>query len=255
MIEDHHFHVYTDTNIAHISYVINSTWSVRLRPRPYPKETNNNQTCNCLISNQCVRPQGFYCQNAACRQSLAFPNRTVPGLMVSCFPINSLLLSTFECFYNQSCIQILYDWRLFEINDQFYPLALNVTPLDPHLPSRFFPTTKIETILSSLLIEDWTSKTDVAAHYEQCNPKVCTYTYTERFETIYVITTIIGLFGGLFLVLQLSVPFFIRILLRCTRRVDPTNRKFNDSLHLYFLLFLISKKLFVNGLLSDNRQY
>ena len=200
---------------------------MRLRARAYPTETNNNQTCNCLFSNQCVRPQGFYCQHVACRQAAALPNRTVPGLVVSCFPINSLLLSTFECFYNRSCIEILYDWRLFEISDQFYPLTINVTPLDPHLPSQFSPTTKIDTILSSLLIEEWTSKTEVSAHYQQCSPKICTYTYTERFETIYVITTIIGLFGGLFIVLRLSVPLLIRIPLRRIRPIDHTNRKFN----------------------------
>ena len=232
MIEDHHFHAYTDTNVAHFSYFVNDTWLVRLRARSFPRVTNNNQTCNCLISNQCVRPQGFYCISVPCRQQLILPNQTVPGLMISCFPINSLLLSTFECFYNQSCIQMLYDWRLFDISDIVYPLSLNVTPLDPHLPSQFSPTTKIDTILSSLLIEEWATKTDVSAHYQQCSAEVCTYIYTERFEAIYVITTIIGLFGGLFLVLRLSIPFIIRIVLRRTRQIVPTHSKFNSSLYL-----------------------
>jgi hypothetical protein len=49
---------------------------------------------------------------------------------------------------------MLYNWRLFEITDVFYPLILNVTPLDPNLPSRFLPTTKLDVLVSRLLIEE-----------------------------------------------------------------------------------------------------
>ncbi len=233
-IEDNQFHVSTDTNIAHISYVINNTWSVSLTPRSYPPITNNNQTCTCLISNQCIRPQGFYCRSALCQQQAILPNQTIPGLVLSCLPVSSLLLSTFECFYNQSCIQILYDWRLFEIADLFYPLNLSVTPLDPNLPSQFLPTTTLDVIVSNLLLEEWIITTDVLAHYENCKPKICTYTYTARFQTIYVIMTVIGLFGGLFVILRLSIPFIIRIPMqqiekRRIRQADQTTSKLNKS--------------------------
>jgi hypothetical protein len=236
-IEDNQFHVSTDTNIVQISYVINNTWSVGLKPRSYPPVTNNNQTCTCLISNQCIRPQGFYCRSALCQQTAILPNQTVPGLVLSCLPVNSLLLSTLECFYNQSCIQILYDWRLFEIADIFYPLNLSVTPLNPNLPSQFLPTTKLDVIVSNLLLEEWIITTNALAHYENCKPKICTYTYTARFEAIYVITTVIGLLGGLFVILHLSIPFIIRIPMqkierRRTRPIgqaDQATSKLNKS--------------------------
>ena len=226
MIEDNQFHLSVDTNIGYISYVVNDTWSVKLRPRSFPLVSNYNQTCTCLISNQCVRPQGFYCRSISCNRPTLPPNQTIPGLVVSCFPVSSLLLSTFECFYNQSCIQMLYDWRLFEIDDVYYPLTLNVTPLDPNQPSRFSSTTKLEAIISRLLLEEWINTTSKSAHYQQCNPKICTYTYTARFETVYVITTVIGLFGGLFVILRLSIPFIIhfpfqQIMKRRTRPVEP----------------------------------
>ena len=133
---------------------------------------------------------------------------------------------------------MLYDWRLFEIGDLFYPFSLNVTPLDPNLSNRFLPTTKLDEIISQLLIEEWIYKTDIEVYFEQCKPKVCTYTYIARFEIIYVITTVIGLFGGLSVILRLIVPFSIKNIMqqierRRTRRIrfmDQTTSKRKKSL-------------------------
>ena len=218
-----------ETNIDVRDYYIDGVSFLKLKPTSYPTDTNNNQTCTCLISNQCIRPQGFYCQDASCYHMTSLPNQTVPGLVLGCFPVNSLLLSTFECFYNQSCIQMLYDWRLFEIADVVYPLTLNVTPLDADLPSRFSPTTTLDVIVSSLLVEEWINTTDVEMHYERCKPAICTYIYTAGFETIYVITTIFGLLGGLFLILRLSTPLIIQLSMegirrRRARRIRPANQ-------------------------------
>ncbi len=78
---------------------------------------------------------------------------------------------------------------------------------------------------------------DVTAHYEQYKPEVCTYTCVACFESIYVVTTVIGLFGGLFLILRLSIPFVIKITMQEVerrqtfqiRRANPTTSKLNRT--------------------------
>jgi hypothetical protein len=196
---------------------------IRLKPRAFP-----NTPFTCLTSNQVVRPQGFY-WFVYTPVAAAGLNQSIPGLVTSCLPIDSLLLSTLECFYNQSCIEMLFNYRLFWLEDVYKPLNLNVTPLNSNLPSRYLPTSKLEDIVSRLLIEEWIVNSDVVVHYEHCQPKVCTYTYTARFQVIYVITTVIGLFGGLSVILRLIIPLITRIIMqqiekRRQLRIEPQNQ-------------------------------
>lgn len=227
-LEDNHFHVATDTNIVHKSYLVNTSWSLRLKPRIY--RADNNDTCTCLTSNTCIRPQGFYCRSLPCQMTAYLPNQTIPGLRLSCFPINSVLLSTLECFYNASCIQMLLDWRLFEVAEFYRPLDVNITPLDPNLPSRYAPTTTLDVAISRLLIEDWKVTTNVAAHYHQCKPSICTYTYVARLSPLYVLTSVLGLLGGLSVVLRLTVPVIVRIILwKMQRRQQPVSVEMSET--------------------------
>ena len=216
MIEDNNFHAAGDSNIAYRSYIVNNSWTLRLKPRLY--HMGGNKTCKCSISNACSRQQGFYCRSASCQSAAPSPNQTIPGLNIGCFPLNSVLLSTLECFYNASCIQMLLDWRLFLVADVYYPLDLNVKPLDLNTSRQYLPTTPLEEIISGLLIEDWAVKTNDTAYYDQCKPQICTYNYVAGFEAIYVATTIIGILGGLSLVLRLTVPVLLRIVMQQMER-------------------------------------
>ena len=65
-----------------------------------------------LLSNECTRPVGFYFQTDTIR---AKPNITVPGLVLGCYAIDSLLLSTLECFYDKNCIKLLIDNYDFDV--------------------------------------------------------------------------------------------------------------------------------------------
>jgi hypothetical protein len=46
-----------------------------------------------------------------------------------------------------------------------------------------------------------------------CWPIYCTYTFTRRFDWIYVITTLVALLGGLTTALRLIAPLLIDIIL------------------------------------------
>ncbi|CAF4141794.1 unnamed protein product, partial [Adineta steineri] len=117
---------------------------VRFRLRiMYPSGSN----CSCAISRNCTRPLGFYCSAASCHSINSQPNITVPGMYMGCTPIDSLLVSTLTCLYNQSCIQFLLDSRLFDISSKKLPIdprGVNTTALDPDLPSQFLPNFTFE---------------------------------------------------------------------------------------------------------------
>ncbi|CAF0824433.1 unnamed protein product [Adineta ricciae] len=174
--------------------------------------------CSCGQNFHCSRSQGFYCTTDKCKFSKNGPNQTIPGLVVSCLPIDSLLLSTLECFYNSSCIQMLIEWRSFKFTAQTNHFRFtNVTPLDPMRNTRFPPTIKLEDIVSQLFIEKWINKTNFTAFYQQCAPHICTYTFEQRFNRVFIIATIFGIIDGLSLALMILIPFIIKLCRKVNR--------------------------------------
>ncbi|CAF0826349.1 unnamed protein product [Adineta steineri] len=165
---------------------------VRLRLRNiYP----SGPVCSCAVSSECTRPQGFYCNASACHSISVQPNVTIPGMFLSCTPIDSLLFSTLTCLYNQSCIQFLLDWRLFGIIGKVFPIdphGANTTALDPDLPSRFLPNSTFEPLVLNMFIENWTSSSNYSTYYTTCNPDSCTYTYDQRYALVAAITVLIA---------------------------------------------------------------
>ncbi len=59
----------------------------------------------------------------------------------------------------------------------------------------------VEMILNQIMIDEITSDIQFDLFYSQCNPAYCSYSYTHRFDALFIITTIIGIFGGLSFVL------------------------------------------------------
>lgn len=204
----------------------NGIYQLRYIARTFIKD---NRTCSCDTSSQCTRSQGFFCQTVACKQGNALPTWPILGLNIGCFPIDSILLSTLECFFNQSCIQMLIHLRLYDFDRVYLPVNItNITALNLNRPSRFFPNTTFETIISQLFVENWTTRADFLEHYHHCQPKFCTYTFIERYQPVFIITSVIGLMGGLTVVFELFVPVFVQIVLRVFRR-----RRRRDVFHLH----------------------
>jgi hypothetical protein len=211
---------------------VNGSWHIRYTSRLH---RNGNITCQCDRSNFCARPQGFYCQSAACKSNTATPNSTVPGLSIGCLPVDSILQSTLECFYNQSCIDTLINWRLFDFESIFLPVNLTgITALDGQQVDQFLPNTKLETIISNLFVEHWTKQADFGAYYDRCQPESCTYTFIERYEWVFIVTSIIGFMGGISVVLRLIVPLAVTALRRVyhhrrRRNLGQSGRKRSES--------------------------
>lgn len=171
--------------------------------------------CSCGTNSSCTTAQGFYCRTTPCLYATSSPNQTIPGLVRSCLPIDSLLESSLQCLYNASCIQMMIQWRSFEANNLApVPRLFNITSLDSTIKSRFSPQTTLDQIVSQLFIEDWSHSTNFSAYYHQCAPDQCTYTYEERFSIPYLISIVCGIVGGLSVALRISIPPLVILLRR-----------------------------------------
>ena len=131
----------------------------------------------------------------------------IPGILIGCYINEALRQSTFECFYNQSCI----DTMKFHLK---YRTNFSVTALNPLLPSRYNSTTLIDGILNNMMVEQWRWNDSYVDYYGTCQPSYCSYKLFTKTPFIVVLTTLIGLFGGLAKILQVLVPIFIGFMRR-----------------------------------------
>ena len=123
---------------------------------------------------------------------------------MGCYIIESLLQSGLQCFYNQDCIDELQSYLESST-------ILNMTALDLSLSVQFFENSTIEDLLDQLMVEEWNTSSMYDNYYNECQPKQCSYTLPTRNSAIYIVTTIIGLVGGLITVLRVIVPRLVTI--------------------------------------------
>ncbi|CAF3848222.1 unnamed protein product [Rotaria sp. Silwood1] len=194
-------------------------------PAIYPQQVDTTQsssilseTCQCDRTNNCTYPAGIYNQSRSIIPNEVFsldasPLFMIPGFQVGCVPQNALFQSTLECFYNQTCLNIVISLT---------GALRTVSPLNiSNSFSRFSPTTTIAVLIDNLMIESWENSIDFATYFQICAPKICSYSYVQRFFLIYMITTIVSIFGGMRVTLHIVSPLFVKfILYLCCRRVS-----------------------------------
>jgi hypothetical protein len=152
--------------------------------------------CNCATSASCIQSSKPY----------------VPGFVVGCLPLQSFLRSTFECLYNQSCVDIISSY----VNASVIPRALSNT-------SRFASNLLTNDIVQEMFIESWSLNVSYENFFQQCKPISCSYTLIGRYNVLYVVTTIVGLYGGLTVLLKLVVPVAVHRIHKLVRRQRHTN--------------------------------
>jgi hypothetical protein len=123
--------------------------------------------------------------------------------------VEATLKSNIAALYNQSWL----DDFLVEIGFYNYTsLSFHTTALNASLVSQYNTTTPIITIMQKLMTEPWHTNVNYSAYYEQCQPTACKYTYVVDHNTIYIVTTIIGLIGGLVTISQFFIPRVVELL-------------------------------------------
>ncbi len=139
--------------------------------------------CDCAISASCI-------QNST-------PN--ILGYVIGCLPLESFLQSTLECLYDQLCVNQMSSYVL----SSYIPKALN------QKRTKYTLNTLINTIVQQLFIETWSINVSYGNFFAECQPISCSYTQVEQYNIIYVITTLLGLYGGITILLKLIVPFIV----------------------------------------------
>lgn len=171
-------------------------------------------SCSCYRNGSCPISGGLYLYevwdaNVMYNLNEIIPNETLPGFVFDCTPLMMTLASSLECFYNASCLHILLS---------AYPKMINVSILDTSIASRFLPTTSVEQLVNELFIEEVLNKTNYASYYNACAPAYCSYTFSSRFDWIYVGTILLALVGGLSAALRFITPYTIDFVLFVSRR-------------------------------------
>ena len=170
--------------------------------------TANNETCSCVT-------------DPACELSLLASSSRFkpPGIFYGCFITDSALKSSLLCWYNNTC--------LYELQLEFFSVGTaieaNISALDPTLRSRFPSTTLLQTVVNEVMVEQWNREISYDFFYQQCRPASCSFTYTQRSDLIYIITTVVGLLGGLNVILKLISPIIIKVFIRRNTEENPNN--------------------------------
>ena len=145
-----------------------------------------------------------------------------PGLVRGCYMIDTLRLSTLQCFYDTaSCFANLLKAINRSVTFLHGSMAgVNVQPLvHDDMLTQFPPTAPISAIIDSMMIERWNISSSFDQYYNTCQPSYCTYMYTLRDPSILSVTTsLISLVGGLSATLRFIVPLIINLFLRSRDR-------------------------------------
>ena len=121
---------------------------------------------------------------------------------------------TLECLYNITCID--------QIQTLYHSENLLIHPLNDTLS---FPNQTIQILVDILLIDRWETNVSYENYFTTCSSLSCTYAIEERVSPIYIITAIIGLYGGLTVALKLAAPILVKIgqyfIIHRQNRVQP----------------------------------
>ncbi|CAF1183739.1 unnamed protein product [Rotaria magnacalcarata] len=175
--------------------------------------------CSCETSPECSTSSAFYDGPTVSVLSL------VRGMRTGCYILEALLQSCLECFFDPICFDSLISY----LNST---VIWNGTVMNRTAPSRFLTTSTVGDILDELMIEIWNWTLTFDDYFEECRPIACSYTVTTRNDVVNIVTTLIGLVGGLVTGLKLIVPNLViavyYVLRKRKRRVCEINVVAND---------------------------
>ncbi|UJR38718.1 hypothetical protein I4U23_031383 [Adineta vaga] len=230
-----HENAYISTYGTNYEYISSWFWTTTYFPYVPNKAVIYDNNCSCGMYSNCITQANFIEQNASIMVE-------VKGLKMGCTPSESLRLSTLECFYDQSCINLI---KLYSnsINSYNFSIPLSITM------SRYSMNTIVAELMNELFVEQWVSSINYSSYYEQCLPLSCTYTYNEQFNILYLVTVLIGLQGGLTIVLRWICPKLVRIIAKLheTRKKRTNNVQPNS--------FVQSKNAQISSIRINNSDY
>ena len=182
------------------NYQYTSTWFTNGAYYPYlsNRAIIYDDQCSCGLQSNCTTQAYFYLENST--------KIFLKGLKIGCTPSESLHVSTLECLYDRSCLDLIQQY----VNLTIDPLSINT--------SQFYVNTSVFELIENLFVEEWISSINYSLYYYQCLPRSCSYTYIQQFNILYLITLLLGLQGGLTIVLIWICPKIVRILVKINEK-------------------------------------
>ena len=174
----------------------------------------DSRNCSCDGQSKCFTPAAFVWPSSL----------PIKGLFIGCLPSESLLASTVECFFDQSCVDLLHTEMLRNATDQRYR---RMKSLGENKRRRLSSTVK--DLLEKLFMETWTTNVSYERYFLRCAPNQCLYSYIDNANPLYVLTTLLGLYGGLKVVLtcwSAQLVCFVRSMsnyCKRQRQITPTS--------------------------------
>ncbi|CAF1644072.1 unnamed protein product, partial [Adineta ricciae] len=142
----------------------------------------------------------------------------IPGLRTGCYISEAALQSTLHCYYNQTC--------LTDVHKSLGPTTeFNSTILRSELDIKFNATSLISTIVSHMMIDNWTYTASHESFYNQCKPSSCVYSYETKNSLFDVVIGFIALIGGLMMILKFIIPL---IVIKLRKRVSNHEQTINE---------------------------
>ena len=126
--------------------------------------------------------------------------------------VEAVLQSDINCLFHVDCLQQLVD-SLNMTNITVSNIVLNSTS------SRYQTNSILLEIFSNMMLEEWNSQISYEKYFSICNVSVCTVTYVNVGNVIYIITTIIGLIGGLTKVHRFGLLLLAKIISSIKRMI------------------------------------
>ena len=132
------------------------------------------------------------------------PIFVIPGMKVGCMPYDAMIDSTLECFFSQSCLNTTARW-ISNLPPELRPKALDSSKM-----SQFKPNTPIRHLIDKQMVDQWSNGINFEGYYRSCAPSQCTYTVVQYNSFAYVISLLIGLYGGLTVALRFMAPLIVK---------------------------------------------
>ena len=185
------------------NYIFSYAGMPQVNPSQYWK--TNDTRCDCLLDISCRSNAVFDTAFGATDRYVTGQIKLVPGIAAGCLPMSSILASTLECFYNQTCVDYLIS---------FFPTTETFSAMPLIDETKFHPQTTVQSIVDELMVEDWISSMSFHKYYEECAPSLCTYSKEQYNDLLFVLTKLIGLLSAVTLVLGLIVPLIVQTIMR-----------------------------------------
>ena len=178
--------------------------------------------CACDDHGVCTSPSRFYnvtrFDNAAYITYWSLESdiiMTVKNWFTACWAVESLLGSSFKGSFlnNQTELNLIsshFNWS----SSLTIPAALNLNESNTTNGSG----ETFGDLLEILFLETTVVQRDYSVYFEQCQPQSCFYSIKQRANSLYIVTSLLALYGGLSTVLRFLIPELVAYMVKRFQR-------------------------------------